>query len=60
MAAHPDLVQSLKEVYCYGNPLLCARRRVAMAIGRSKVPDDLNPNHAHRVQELLINSISQD
>ncbi len=46
-------VDVLKEVYCRGNPMVCARRQVAMAIGREKTPLDLAPNHDYRVQEII-------
>ncbi|MDD3276276.1 MAG: hypothetical protein PHP93_04410 [Kiritimatiellales bacterium] len=44
---------ALKEVYCLNNPALCARRQVAMAIGREFIPSDLTPNHNHRVQGII-------
>jgi len=37
MGNRPDLIEALKDVYCRGNPLLCARRRVAISIGRERV-----------------------
>lgn len=46
-------VNALKEVYCQGNPSICARRQVAAAVGREQVPLDLCPNHDYRVQELI-------
>jgi hypothetical protein len=46
-------VDALKEIYCEGNPLLCARRQVANAIGRERIPKDLNPNHDYRVQGII-------
>ena len=46
-------VQALKEVYCEGNPLICARRQVAMAIGRENIPRDLTPNHDYRVPGII-------
>jgi hypothetical protein len=53
MSSNSDIVNSLIEVYCKGNPLLCARRRVAIAVGREKVPDGLSPNHMHLVQKII-------
>lgn len=50
---------ALKEVYCKGNPTLCARRQVAMAIGREKIPIDLYPNHDYRVQEIIESYLSE-
>ncbi len=46
-------VKLLKEVYCQGNPLICARRQVANAVGRERVPEDLSPNHDYRVQDII-------
>ena len=49
---------ALKEVYCTGNPLLCARRQVANAIGRERIPLDLNPNHDYRVRDIIEDGLS--
>ena len=51
-------INALKEIYCKGNPLLCARRQVANAIGRERIPQDLNPNHDYRVQGIIEASLS--
>jgi hypothetical protein len=48
-----DIIESLKATYCLDNPLLCARRRVAVTIGREKVPENLQPDQIHRVQPLI-------
>jgi len=55
---HQSAVDTLKEVYCMGNPALCARRQIAMAVGREKIPPDLTPNHTHRVQEVIDSVLS--
>lgn len=49
-------IRALKDVYCDNNPSICARKQVAMAIGRENVPDKLSPNHTHLVQGLIDNS----
>lgn len=59
LTAYSSLIEALKDVYCQGNPLLCARRRVAISIGREKVPEDLNPNHTHLVQELITATLAE-
>lgn len=46
-------VNALKEVYCHGNPMICARRQLANAVGRNRVPVDLKPNHNHLVRDLI-------
>lgn len=43
----------LSENYCYGNPLLCARRRVAVTVGDDAVPRDLLPGQSERVLDLI-------
>lgn len=55
-----DATNALKEVYCHDNPTICARRHVAMAVGRNNVPADLAPNHQHRVQSLIDKAIGED
>ncbi|MEI8207364.1 MAG: hypothetical protein WCG03_10840 [Kiritimatiellales bacterium] len=52
-ALHQDQINALKDVYCKNNPVICARRQVAMAVGRERVPQDLTPNHTHRVQGIV-------
>ena len=49
----PCIVTRLKKQYCEENPLLCARRRVALALGREKVPAELHPDHIHHALELI-------
>ena len=56
----PCIVEKLKAMYCRGNPLLCARRRVAMALGKEKVPSDLHPDHMHLVQNLIAIGLDDD
>lgn len=46
-------INAMKEVYCRGNSSICARRQVAMAVGREQVPLDLCPNQDFRVQEII-------
>ena len=55
---HQNAIDTLKGVYCLGNPELCARRQVALAVGREKIPLDLTPNHTHRVQAIIDDVLS--
>lgn len=56
----PCIIEKLKAVYCRGNPLLCARRRVALALGQKKVPPDLHPDHMHLVHDLITSGLHND
>lgn len=51
-------VKVLKEIYCIGNPAICARWQVAKAVGRENVPLDLTPNHDYRVQGIIESVLS--
>lgn len=48
-----EAVDVLKEVYCHGNPTICARRMVSRSIGRENVPANLHPNHTHLVPGII-------
>lgn len=52
-ALHQHAIDELKKVYCENNPAICARRQVAMAVGRENVPLNLAPNHDHLVQGVI-------
>lgn len=56
----PSAVKNLKNIYCEGNPLLCAHRRVAKLLGPERIPQDLRPDQAHRVQEIIIAGLKED
>ncbi len=53
-----EAIAVLKEAYCKGNPLLCARRRIAIAVGHEWIPPELNPDHTHLVQDIIIAALS--
>lgn len=55
---HQHAIDELKKIYCENNPAICARRQVALAVGREQVPQDLSPNHDYRVQELIRQALS--
>lgn len=52
-------IRVLKEVYCEGNPPICARRQVAKAVGRENIPPDLMPNHDFRVHGIIEEVLSR-
>ena len=54
------IVEQLKSKYCKANPLLCARRRVAQALGRSNVPAELHPDHIHHALDLIAARQNED
>jgi hypothetical protein len=56
---HQHAVDELKKVYCENNPSICARRQVAMAVGREQVPLNLAPNHNHLVQPIISDALSR-
>jgi len=55
----PHAIKVLKEVYCKGNYLLCARRQVVNAVGREHVPPELNPNHTHLVRDIITAALAK-
>jgi hypothetical protein len=59
-ALHPRAIDELKTIYCRDNPSICARRQVAMAVGREQVPLDLAPNHTHRVQAIIDTALPEN
>jgi hypothetical protein len=56
----PCIVEKLKDMYCRGNALLCARRRVAHALSRERVPADLHPDHIHQALEIISNGLDTE
>ena len=45
--------KELSGSYCTKNPYLCARRRVAMSIGKERIPTDLLPVQSHRILDII-------
>lgn len=42
-----------KRKYCQGQHAICARYKVAQAIGRENVPTDLYPNMFERAEKII-------
>lgn len=55
MANMPALADMMKESYCQGDFLSCARYQVFKALGPAQVPADLFPNMMEEAQALLMN-----
>ena len=51
--------ESLVDDYCRNNPMLCARRRVAITVGCENVPTDLLPSQSHRVMDAVFAGIEK-
>lgn len=56
---HPHSIAALKEVYCTGDHLLCARRQVAKAVGGEHVPQHLTPDRIHLVRDIIEDVLSK-
>lgn len=50
----PTAADSLKKIYCRWNYAKCARYKVAITLGREKVPEDLFPGDTRKAQDILI------
>ena len=50
----PTAADMMKKTYCKWNHTKCARNRIAMAMGRSAVPNDMFPADTLRADKLLI------
>ena len=50
----PAASDTMKKLYCRWNFTKCARYRVAIVLGRKKIPPDLFPRDSHRANEILI------
>lgn len=53
METMPGSMENYKRMYCWGRFEDCARRRVALALGKEKVPSDLYPNDTSRAEKIL-------
>lgn len=50
----PAATETMKKLYCRWHHVKCARYRVAIVLGRKKVPIDLFPGDSQRAEEILI------
>jgi len=50
----PSAAELLKDRYCRGNYLNCARYMVASKLGKEKVPADLFPGQIDRAKEIIM------
>lgn len=55
MADMPSMSNIIKERYCKGSNVMCARHMVFRVLGRDVVPKDLYPSQVERADELLGN-----
>jgi hypothetical protein len=53
MAGMPATAASMKQRYCQGDNTRCARYQVFQAVGRAKVPPQLLPSQAHKVNAII-------
>jgi hypothetical protein len=50
----PTASDTMKNMYCRWNFAKCARYKVAVILGKKKVPTDLFPGDSHRADVILI------
>ena len=50
----PTASDTMKKIYCRWNFVKCARYKVAIVLGRKKVPPDLFPGDSRRADDILI------
>lgn len=53
MAEMPSMSNIIKERYCKGSNVHCARHMVFRVLGKTAVPKDLYPSQVERAQEVL-------
>lgn len=53
MANKPATAQILKQQYCLGDNIGCARHQVKVALGSQFVPSDLLPAQTEKVKAIL-------
>lgn len=54
MKGMPSAAELLKDRYCRGSYVKCARYMVASKLGKEKVPADLFPGQTDRAKELIM------
>lgn len=53
MADMPSMSSIIKDRYCKGSNVMCARHMVYRVRGRDEVPADLYPSQVERADEIL-------
>jgi hypothetical protein len=53
MADMPSMTDIIKERYCRGSNVHCARHMVFRVYGRAAVPEDLYPSQVERAEEIM-------
>lgn len=53
MAEMPSMSDIIKNRYCHGSNVSCARHMVLRTLGRPAVPADLYPSQTDRAEEIL-------
>ena len=54
MATKPATANIMKNQYCLGDNIDCARHRIKVAVGSELVPADLFPGQLDRVPQILV------
>ena len=50
----PAASNTIKKIYCRWNFVKCSRYKIAIVLGRKKVPSDLFPGDSRRAEDILI------
>ncbi len=53
MAEMPSMSEIIKQRYCRGSNVHCARHMVFRTLGRTAIPKDLYPSQVERAEELI-------
>ncbi|MDZ4167765.1 MAG: hypothetical protein U1E08_08730 [Coriobacteriia bacterium] len=53
MAEMPSMSSIIKQRYCMGSNVHCARHMVFRVLGRDAIPKDLYPSQVERADEIL-------
>jgi hypothetical protein len=54
----PEVIETMKRLYCLWNFKQCARYKVATALSPDQIPDDLYPGDTVRAKIILAQSYS--
>lgn len=59
MAGMPSMSHIIKNRYCHGSNVDCARHTVFRTLGKSHVPGDLFPSQLERAQEIVASATAR-